>query len=51
MSKWDDEKNKRELELVVDVDHDGHAKEKKFNYACQLVFPSQKAPCESIDLK
>ena len=34
MSKWDDEKNKRELELVVDVDHDGDANEKKFNNAC-----------------
>ncbi|KAL0682271.1 hypothetical protein Bca4012_049118 [Brassica carinata] len=34
MSKWDDEKNKRTLELVVDVDHDGDANEKKFNNAC-----------------
>ncbi|KAJ0246272.1 Bidirectional sugar transporter SWEET3 [Hirschfeldia incana] len=34
MSKWADKKNKRELELVVDVDHDGDANEKKFNNAC-----------------
>ncbi|CAH8288060.1 unnamed protein product [Eruca vesicaria subsp. sativa] len=34
MSKWDDEKNKSTLELVVDVDHDGDASDKKFNNAC-----------------